>query len=85
MAGRGRPKGSKNEGSYPKISIGIAWAATDKENAVVKLKVEKNKNIDEIMALNYNLPGIPKDAVIKGVVMGDALIEKLKVKFNIKK
>jgi len=81
MAKRGRKKGSKSDGSYPKVSIGIAWAKAKDPEGKVKVKVVKNYNIDEIMDLNYNLPGIDEDAVIKAVVMGKTLCENLKARY----
>jgi hypothetical protein len=44
--------------------------------------VIKNKNIDEIIELNYVLPGIPQKANIVAVVMGDKLVKELKLKYN---
>lgn len=78
-----KPRKKRTQSYYPKIPIGIAWAADEKEDAEIKLKVVNNRNIDEIMDLNYNLPGIPEDAVIKHVVMGKTLIEDIKEKYNI--
>lgn len=84
MAKRGRKKGGKNEGGYPKCQIGIAFTKVKETNAQVFLKVINNRNIDEIMKLNYRLPGIPTDANIVAVVMGKTLVERLRVKHNIK-
>lgn len=82
--GRGRPKGGRNEGTYPKIPIGIAFQLKEGDNVPVKIKVIRNKNIDEIMALNYVLPGIPEKAIIKRVVMGKRLIENIKQEYKVK-
>jgi len=72
------------EASYPKIPIGIAFATSNRSNAKYKVKVVNNRNIDELMNLNYCIPGIPSKAIIKEVVMGkllcDRLIEKYKDK-----
>jgi hypothetical protein len=72
------------ENSYPKLPIGIAFTTSTQNNAKVSVKVIKNKNIDEIIELNYVLPGIPQKANIIAVVMGDKLVKELKLKYKVK-
>ena len=80
-----KPRKKRETNYYPKdLPIGIAWATAAKPDGKVKVKVVKNRNIDEIMAMNYILPGIPEDAVIKAVVMGKSLCEGLKERYNCK-
>lgn len=71
------------EKAYLNIPIGIAFATSDRKNAKIKVKVVKNRTIDELLKVNFVIPGIPAKAVIKEVVMGDALIAKVKEKYNI--
>jgi coenzyme F420-reducing hydrogenase gamma subunit len=70
------------EKDYLNLPIGVAFSTSSQKNAKVTVKVVKNKNIDEIIALDYNLPGIPKNAEIVSVVMGDKLVKELKLKYN---
>jgi len=72
------------ETNYPKLPIGIAFSTSTQNNAKVSVKVVKNKNIDEIIDLNYVLPGIPQKANIIAVVMGDRLVKELKLKYKVK-
>jgi len=71
------------EKAYLDLPIGIAFTTSDRKNAKVKVKVVRNRNIDELLKVNFVIPGIPAKAIIKEVVMGDALIAKVKEKYNI--
>ena len=66
---KGRPS------SYDKSPIGILFRKTEKGKPQVK--IIRNKNIDEIIELNYELPGISKNAIIDKVVIGEKLCEQL--------
>ena len=70
--------------SYPKVPIVIAFATSNRSNAKYKVKVVRNRNIDELIDLNYRIPGIPDIAVIKEVGMGEIFIERYRKKYNIK-
>lgn len=69
------------DGSYPKIPIVIVFTTSKNSNAKTKMKVVRNRNIDELMDCNYVIPGIPAIAVIKEVGMGEYFIEKYKKKY----
>jgi hypothetical protein len=71
------------EPSYPKIPISIVYATSKNSNAKIKIKTVRNRNIDEIIDMNYRLPGIPDKAIIKEVGMGKIFIERYKKKYNI--
>ena len=60
---------------YDKSPIGILLQKTEKGKPQVK--IIRNKNIDEIIELNYELPGISKNAIIDKVVIGEKLCEQL--------
>ena len=49
-----------------------------------KIKVFKNKTVDELLDCNFDTPGIPLTADIKEVVIGDKLISNLITKYKIK-
>ena len=69
------------DGTYPKIPIVIVFATSKNSNAKTKMKVVRNRNIDELMDCNYVIPGIPAIAVIKEVGMGEYFIEKYQKKY----
>jgi len=75
------PRGRTSE--YPKAPITIVFTTSDRANAKVKMKVIRNRNIDEIIDLNYNLPGIPEKAVIKEVGIGEIFIERYQKKYDL--
>lgn len=71
------------ESSYPKAPIAIVFSTSNRSNAKTKMKVVKNRNIDEIIDLNFNLPGIPEKAIIKEVGIGKSFVEKYKKKYKL--
>ena len=68
------------ESSYPKIPIVIAFATSNRSNAKYKIKIVRNRTIDDLIDCNYIIPGIPAKAVIKEVGMGNIFIERYKKK-----
>lgn len=71
------------ESSYPKAPIVIAFATSNRSNAKSKIKVVRNRTIDDLIDCNYVIPGIPAKSVIKEVGMGEIFIERYKKKYNI--
>ena len=71
------------DGNYPKVPIVIAFATSNRKNARYKVKVVRNRNIDELMDCNYIIPGISAKCIIKEVGMGEYFIEKYKKKYGI--
>jgi len=71
------------DGNYSKAPIVIAFATSNRSNAKYKVKVVRNRNIDELMDCNYIIPGIPAKAVIKEVGIGNYFIEKYKKKYGV--
>lgn len=69
--------------SYPKVPIVIAFATSNRSNAKNKIKVVRNRTIDDLIDSNYVIPGIPAKSVIKEVGMGEIFIERYKKKYNI--
>ena len=69
--------------SYPKAPVVVVFNTSDRSNAKTKMKVIRNRNIDELMDMNYRVPGVPEKAVIKEVGIGAIFIEKWKKKYNI--
>ena len=71
------------DGKYPKIPIVIVFATSKNSNAKIKMKSISNRNIDELIDLDYRIPGIPDKAIIKEVGMGKIFIERYKKKYGI--
>ena len=71
------------DGKYPKIPIVIVFVTSKNSNAKIKIKSVSNRNIDELIDLNYRIPGIPEKAIIKEVGMGEIFIERYKKKYGI--
>lgn len=71
------------ESSYPKAPIVIAFSTSNRSNAQNKIKVIRNRTIDELIDCNFIIPGIPSKAIIKEVGMGVLFIERYKKKYNI--
>jgi len=71
------------ESSYPKVPISIVFATSKNSNAKIKIKTVSNRNIDEIIDMNYRLPGIPAKAVIKEVGVGKIFVDRYKKKYGI--
>tara|TARA_R110002153_G_scaffold3359_2_gene16369 strand:- start:817 stop:1044 length:228 start_codon:yes stop_codon:yes gene_type:complete len=72
------------ESSYPKVPISIVFATSKNSNAKIKIKTVSNRNIDELLDLNYRIPGIPDKAIIKEVGVGKIFHEKYCKKYDIK-
>ena len=69
--------------SYPKVPIVIAFATSNRSNAKYKVKVVRNRNIDDLIDCNYIIPGISAKCVIKEVGIGEIFIERYRKKYNI--
>jgi hypothetical protein len=67
-----------------KASIGVVFTPSTRVNSKIKIKVFKNKTIDELLDCDFVTPGIPEKADIKEVVIGDKLVEDLFKKYKIK-
>jgi len=71
------------ESSYPKTPIVIAFATSNRSNAKYKVKVVRNRTIDDLIDCNYIIPGISAKAVIKEVGIGEMFIERYKKKYGV--
>ena len=67
---RGRPS------AYGNSPIGILFRKTEKSKRS-QLKIIHNRNIDELIDLEFIVPGIPKNAIIENIVIGQRLIDNL--------
>ena len=71
------------DGNYSKAPIVIVFATSNRSNAKIKIKTVKNRNIDELLECDFNIPGIPKIAVIKKVGVGKAFHDIYKKKYGL--
>ena len=46
------------DGGYAKIPIVIVFATSNRSNARHKMKIVRNRNIDELIDVNFNIPCI---------------------------
>jgi hypothetical protein len=71
------------DGKYPKIPIVIAFATSNRSNAKYKVKVVRNRTIDDLIDCNYIIPGISAKCIIKEIGVGEIFIERYRKKYNI--
>lgn len=67
-----------------KSAVGVIFTTSTQSNPKCKIKIFKNKTVDELLDCNFETPGIPLKADIKEVVIGENLIKNLMVKYKIK-
>ena len=75
------PRGRTSE--YLKLPISIVFATSNRSNAQIKLKTIKNRTIDDLIACDYTIPGIPTKAVIKKVGVGKRFRDIYKQKYGL--
>ena len=66
---------------YHKDNVTIVFKTSNRSNAKMKMKTFRNKCIDDI--LDKKLPGVPDNAVIVEIGMGDRFEQKWKTKYNL--
>lgn len=71
------------ESSYPRVPITIVFKTSDRKNAKYKMKTVRKYTIDDLMDLNYIIPGIPKGAIIKEIGVGKIFAERYAKKYGI--
>lgn len=67
-----------------KASVGVIFSTSNRSNSRFKLKIFRNKTIDDLMDCNFIVPGISKNAIIKEVIVGENHIEYMAKKYNIR-
>ena len=53
------------DGGYAKIPIIIVFATSNRSNARHKMKIVRNRNIDELIDVNFNLKDYKSHSTIK--------------------
>jgi hypothetical protein len=66
---------------YHKDNITIVFKTSNRSNAKTKMKTFRNKSIDDI--LDKKLPGIPDNAVILEIGMGELFEQQYKQKYKL--
>jgi hypothetical protein len=66
---------------YHKSDVTIVFKTSNRSNAKTKMKTLRNKSIDDV--LERKIPGIPDNAVILEIAMGELFETKLKHKYKL--
>jgi len=68
--------------AYNKQPVVMVFKTSNRSNAKVKMKVWKNENIDYIITTD-KLPGVPSNAVMLELGVGESCIKKYTSKYNL--
>lgn len=63
-------------------TVGIVFKTSNRSNARTKIKILKNKTVDEIVG-KKKIPGIPDNAVILEVGFGETLVHSYMKKYKL--
>lgn len=74
---------SEERKTYGKQPVIIVFKTSERSNAKTKMKIFKNKNIDEVLDENVSLPGVPDKAVIMDIGVGENFINQYKTKYGL--
>ena len=61
------------DGSYI-TPVVVTFKTSNRSNAKTKVKVIRNRNIDEVLDVKTKIPGIPEKAVILEIGVGKSFI-----------
>ena len=64
------------DGSYI-TPVVVKFKTSNRSNAKIKVKVIRNKNIDEVLDKKTKIPGISEKAVILEIGVGKSFIKKV--------
>jgi hypothetical protein len=82
------PKGYKfskpkiDKKSYQNQIVSMVFKTSNRSNAKTKMKVWRNTNIDYVISTN-KLPGVPENAIILELGVGESFINSYKLKYNL--
>tara|TARA_Y100000389_G_scaffold107739_1_gene104788 strand:- start:210 stop:422 length:213 start_codon:yes stop_codon:yes gene_type:complete len=66
---------------YPKLPVVLVFKSSNRKNAKTKMKVFNNKNIDIVNG--KKMPGVPDNAVILELAIGESFINTYKQKYKL--
>lgn len=69
--------------SYVKDPIVVVFKTSNRSNTKTKMKIFRNKTVDDLLDCNFITPGIDEDAIILAVGIGEYFETSYKVKYNI--
>jgi hypothetical protein len=69
------------EKAYPNSPVVMVFRTSNRSNAKVKMKIWKNKNIDQVQ--EEKLAGVPQNAEILELAVGESFIQKYKLKYKL--
>ena len=69
--------------SYVDDPVVVVFKTSNRSNAQTKMKIFKNKNVDEVIDPKYKLPGIPDTAIWLEVGIGEIFIQKWTSKYKL--
>jgi|TARA_R110000782_G_scaffold49324_2_gene107444 hypothetical protein len=64
------------DGAYLNLPITVTFKTSNRSNAKTKKKVIRNRNLDEVLDINTRIPGIPTNAVITHIGIGEKYTKK---------
>ena len=67
---------------YGKQPVVLVFKTSNRSNAKIKMKIWKNENIDYIISQD-KLTGVPSKAITLELVVGNAMIERYKQKYDL--
>ena len=70
--------------TYTDSPVVLVFKTSNKSNAATKIKVFKNRNIDEVLDPDTKLPGVPSTAVFVHLGVGSNFVDKFKLEYDIK-
>lgn len=68
---------------YVKDPVVIAFKTSNRSNAKTKVKVFKNKTIDDLLDCDFNVAGVGQDVVLLDVGIGECFESIYKKKYKI--
>jgi hypothetical protein len=69
--------------SYIDEPVTVVFKTSERSNAKVKMKVFKNKTIDDVIDPKIKIIGIPDNAIYLEVGLGESFINKYKLKYKL--
>ena len=60
----------------------MVFKTSNRSNAKTKMKFWRNTNIDYVISAS-KLPGVPENAIILELAVGEGFIESYKLKYNL--
>jgi hypothetical protein len=67
--------------AYHKSNVTIVFKTSNRSNAKTKMKTFRNKSIDDV--LEKKLPGVPDNAVIVEIGLGELFEQKWKTNYKL--